>query len=490
MELDAVQKRLIKSKITPYSILKGADGSGKTTAAVYRIIYLENNYCIYEQDKILIVAHSKEALDKVKYLHEVLDEESRLDYMTLFSNCEDKLYLFTVDNIINKYFLEFKKENNLNLEVIYNEDRRTDIIRECIHTNRSLYPDMRILDDKYVDFFAQEIKWIKSCGYVELNVYQNADRIGRKCKKGRGPQRLLKNSRAREVIFNVMLSYNEALRKNSLIDNEDKVILALEQAQKSTDNKYTHIVIGECEKLTKVQLDLINTLKNICTYSNVIFILDDKEDMGSNAWFIKGRKPGRLEFDTKPKNYSFKQNYKAQEESARNAEEAVEAFMYNDLRHKKSFEFIRDVNEISDILLKDEYGGSEYTKDEMEELPVFNDIAAGEPILMNPEVEGSFYIPRIWLKGIKDCFILKVKGDSMINADIDDGDYVIIRRQSFAQNNDIVAADLNGSATLKRLKLGKTEAALMPENEKYKPIPINDEGVRIIGTAVGVLKKN
>lgn len=490
MELDTVQKRLIKSKITPYSILKGANGSGKTTAAVYRIIYLENNYCIYEQDKILIVAHSKEALDKVKYLHEVLDEESRLDYMTLFSNCEDKLYLFTVDNIINKYFLKFKKENNLSLEVIYSEDKKADLISECIYMNKRLYPDVKILDDKYVNFFIHEIKWMKSCNYVELDAYQNADRIGRKCEKGRGPQRLLKSSRTREAIFNVMLSYNEALRKNNLIDNEDKALFALRQAQKSTVNKYTHIVIGECEKLTKVQLNLINALKNTCTYSNVIFILDDNEDAGSNAWFIKGRKTGKLELECKPKNYSFRQNYMAQEEAAGNAEEAVEAFMYNDLRHKKSFEFIRDVNDISDILLKDEYGGSEYTKDELEELPVYNDIAAGEPILMNPEVEGSFYIPRIWLKGMRDCFILKVKGDSMINADINDGDHVIIRKQSFAQNNDIVAADLNGSATLKRLKLSKTEAVLMPENEKYKPIPINDEGVRIIGTAVGVLKKS
>ncbi|MDP4179347.1 MAG: S24 family peptidase, partial [Bacillota bacterium] len=90
----------------------------------------------------------------------------------------------------------------------------------------------------------------------------------------------------------------------------------------------------------------------------------------------------------------------------------------------------------------------------------------------------------------KDCFILKVKGDSMINADIDDGDYVLIKKQPFAENNDIIAADLDGSATLKRLKYTKDSAFLMPENEKYSPIPINDDGVRIIGTAVGIIKKS
>lgn len=490
MELDAVQRRLIRSKITPYSILKGAEGSGKTTAAVYRIIYLENNYCIYEQDKILVLAHSQEALNKVKYLYKAFDEEARLDYMTLFSNEDNKLYLFTLDNIINKYFLEFKKQNSLSLEVINDEDKKAGIVNECIHMNKKLYPGMKILDSKYVDFFVDEIKWIKSCNYVELQAYQNADRVGRKCEKGSGPQRLLKNSKAREAVFNVMLSYNEALGKNNLIDNEDKALFALRQAQKSTDGKYTHIVACEGEKLTKVQLDFINEIKNIRTYSNIIFILENEKNTSSNAWFIKGRRAGKLQLDCKSKNYYFKQNYKASEESNERPEDTMEAFRYCDLRHKKSFEFIRDVNNISDIMLSGKDGGSEYTREELKELPVFNDIAAGEPILMNPEVEGSFYIPRLWLKGMRECFILKVKGDSMINADINDGDYVIIRQQSFAQNNDIVAADLDGSATLKRLKIGKTAATLMPENEKYKPIPINDEGVRIIGTAVGVLKKN
>jgi SOS regulatory protein LexA len=491
MELDAVQRRLIKSKVILYSILKGAKGSGKTTAAVYRIIYLENNYCIYEQDKILIVAHSEEVLSKIKYLHKALDNESMMDYRTLFSNAEDKLYLFTVDNIINKYFLEFKKDNNLSMEVIYDDHSKAVIINECIHANKELYPDMKILDDKYVDFFVHEISWMKSCNYLELNSYQNADRIGRICKKGMGPQRLLKNSRAREVIFSVMLLYNEALIKNNLIDNEDKALLALKQAQKSNMVSYTHIVIGETQKLTKVQLELINALKNTRTYSNVIFILDDEGTANCNAWFIKGRRGGKLELQSKPKNYCFRQNYRTSEKSIESAhQDTVENFSYYDLRHRKSFEFIRDENNISDVLLSDKDGGSEYTKDELRELPIYNNIAAGEPILMNPEVAGNFYIPKLWLKGMKDCFILKVKGDSMINADINDGDYVIIRQQPFAQNNDIVAADIDGSATLKRLKMGKDCVVLMPENEKYKPIPVNDEGVRIIGTAVGVLKKS
>lgn len=489
MELDSSQKRFIKSKITNYSILKGHKDSGKTTAAIYRVIYLKNNYCIYEQDKILVTAHSEASLKKFNSMYNVFDEESKSYYMTLFSNMEHKLYFQPVNNIINKYFFKYCQGSRFNPKVLENEKEKAVIISECLNEVRKLYPNLKVLDNKYMSFLIDEIKWIKSCNYMNLDAYQAASRTGRKFKKGIGPQRLLKNSKQREAIFKVLLLYNETLRKNNLIDSEDKAILALEQIKKYPDERYTHIVACDSEKLTKVQLNIIDALKNTCTYSNVIFILNE-ENTDSCAWFIKGRKTNELEFESKPKYYCFRKNYEIIEEPQKNSDDSIENFKYYDLRHGKSFEFIRDMNDISDIVLSEKDGGSEYTSEEMNELPVFNNIAAGEPILMNPEVEGTFYIPKLWLKGMKNCFILKVKGDSMINADIDDGDYVIIRKQSFAENNDIVAADLDGSATLKRLNYTKDSAFLMPENEKYKPIPINDEGVRIIGTAVGVLKKN
>lgn len=488
MELNSSQIRFIKSKSTHYSILKGHKSSGKTTAAVYRIIYLKNNYCIYEQDKILVAAQNEETLNRFNNMYNSLDEKSKLYYITLFSNMEHKLYLYTMENIIDDYFSEYNMDNGLNLTVLGSDKDKNIKINECLHDVRKIYPHVKILDKKYISFLIDEIKWIKSCNYMNPKVYQIADRIGRKCRKGMGPQRLLKNSKQRDAVFKVMLLYNEALRKNNLIDSEDKAILALKQAEKCPHEKYTHVVICDSEKLTKVQLDLIDTLKNTCVYSNVIFILDD-ENIASNAWFMKGRKTIDLKLKCKPKYHHFTKSYEALEEPHKRYEDSIEKFKYNDLRHRTSFEFVRDVNNISDIVLSKEDGGSEFSKEEMNELPVFNDIAAGEPILMDPEIEGTFYIPKLWLKGMEDCFILKVKGDSMINADINDGDYVIIRKQSYAQNNDIVAANLDGSATLKRLKVAKDSACLMPENEKYKPIPIGDEGIMIMGTAVGVLKK-
>ena len=95
-----------------------------------------------------------------------------------------------------------------------------------------------------------------------------------------------------------------------------------------------------------------------------------------------------------------------------------------------------------------------FNEEELEEVDVYNDIAAGNPIEINDEGREKvlFYQKVGWRKG-KDTFILHVKGDSMIDKNINDGDLVVIKRQNTALNNDIVAASLDGEATLKTLKL-------------------------------------
>ena len=168
--------------------------------------------------------------------------------------------------------------------------------------------------------------------------------------------------------------------------------------------------------------------------------------------------------------------------------DSFENFEYCDIRHNRAYEFMRDYSRISDILVNDEKGDYEYINEELLVIPVYSDIAAGEPILINSEIEGSFYIPKYWLKGVKNSFILKVKGDSMIGANINHGDYVVIRQEHAANNKDIVAVDIGGNATLKRLSIEKDRILLLPENEKYQPIVIDSEDTYIIGTAVGIIK--
>ena len=89
---------------------------------------------------------------------------------------------------------------------------------------------------------------------------------------------------------------------------------------------------------------------------------------------------------------------------------------------------------------------------------------------------------------MKDCFILKVKGDSMIGAAIEDGDFVVIRKQGAANNKDIIAVDLEGRATLKRLSIDKNDIILIPENDKYSPISLKNREALVLGVVIGVIK--
>jgi repressor LexA len=119
-------------------------------------------------------------------------------------------------------------------------------------------------------------------------------------------------------------------------------------------------------------------------------------------------------------------------------------------------------------------------------VPVLGRIAAGGPILAEQAVEDMFALPR-QLVGDGELFLLKVVGDSMIEAAICDGDWVTVRRQEDAENGDIVAAMLDGEATVKTLKRRDGHIWLMPQNPAYPPIP-GDEAV-VLGRVVAVLRR-
>ena len=125
----------------------------------------------------------------------------------------------------------------------------------------------------------------------------------------------------------------------------------------------------------------------------------------------------------------------------------------------------------------------------MSPINIYSNIAAGIPIEMNPEIQDVFYLPTHWLQNSKDSFILTVKGDSMVDADINNGDYIIIKKQATEDSRDIVAVDIDGNATLKRfIPMGDT-IFFIPENKNYEPIQVKADQARIIGVAVGSIKR-
>jgi repressor LexA len=119
-------------------------------------------------------------------------------------------------------------------------------------------------------------------------------------------------------------------------------------------------------------------------------------------------------------------------------------------------------------------------------VPVLGRIAAGGPILAEEAVETVFPLPTE-LVGDGDLFLLHVVGDSMVDAAICDGDWVVVRSQPTANQGDIVAALLDDEATVKTFKRSGGHVWLMPHNPAYAPIP-GDEA-RILGKVVSVLRR-
>jgi len=119
-------------------------------------------------------------------------------------------------------------------------------------------------------------------------------------------------------------------------------------------------------------------------------------------------------------------------------------------------------------------------------VPVIGRIAAGGPVLAEQAVEDVFPLPRE-LVGTGTLFMLKVVGDSMVDAAIADGDWVVVRQQPTAENGDIVAAMIEGEATVKTYKRKDGHVWLLPHNEAYAPID-GDQAV-ILGRVVTVLRK-
>ncbi|MDE1535699.1 MULTISPECIES: transcriptional repressor LexA [Actinotignum] len=118
-------------------------------------------------------------------------------------------------------------------------------------------------------------------------------------------------------------------------------------------------------------------------------------------------------------------------------------------------------------------------------VPVVGKIAAGAPILAEELIEDVFPLPR-QLTGTGELFTLKVQGESMIDAAICDGDWVVVRRQPTAENGEIVAAMIDGEATVKVLQRRDGHVTLLPCNPAYSPIPADDS--EVLGRVVMVLR--
>ena len=144
----------------------------------------------------------------------------------------------------------------------------------------------------------------------------------------------------------------------------------------------------------------------------------------------------------------------------------------NDIPEEKEVSPLSEISTVSEVI----------------EVPVVGRIAAGTPILAEQNIEDSFPVPARFLKGGNN-YMLTVRGESMIEAGIMDGDYIIVRQQNTANNGDIVVAMLDGyesEATVKTFYKENGHIRLQPENSSMSPIIVNT--VQILGKVTGVFR--
>ena len=129
------------------------------------------------------------------------------------------------------------------------------------------------------------------------------------------------------------------------------------------------------------------------------------------------------------------------------------------------------------------------TKTQMVSVPIIGTVAAGAPLLANENHIGDVMVPENIVRG--NCFALRVQGDSMIDVDICENDYVVVRQQPIAENNDIVVAMIDDSATVKRLYISDECIELRPENKRLQPIRIGSgDDLNIIGKVMHVCSQS
>lgn len=124
--------------------------------------------------------------------------------------------------------------------------------------------------------------------------------------------------------------------------------------------------------------------------------------------------------------------------------------------------------------------------DNLTRIPVLGTVTCGDPILAVQTSEEYFMVSPTLFKG-EDLFMLTAKGESMINAGIYDGDKIVLKQQSYADNGDIVAALIEDSATIKRFYKENGHYRLQPENDTMEPIIV--DSVTILGKVVGLVRK-
>lgn len=334
MRLNVEQRRIVELEPAGHSLIRGVAGSGKTTVAIRRVGFLQRHYCPEDDDNVLLVTFNKTLIKYIKYQYEHLKDE---DMTQNFFESNNEVEITNIDSLMHYYYREYKKRNNLQLNIIKNPTKERKIIQRATLKLQKEYPDVKILSPKYSNFLLDEVTWIKACDIPDVDAYQEIDRIGRASEGDGSPQKLLKNSPTREAIYKLKELYDELLLKERLIDFKTMNQMALEEALNFPRKKYTHIIIDESQDLSKVQLKFLNALYLEKSYSSIMFVADNTQSIYSQSWLGKGRPYTTIGYDMSGKSRTLSKNYRTTTEISKAAYGLIE----HDETIKSNVDYVR-----------------------------------------------------------------------------------------------------------------------------------------------------
>lgn len=298
MDLSVEQIRIINSKTTGHSLIKGVAGSGKTTVALFKLIDLQRRNLLRDE-KILVVTYNKTLIEYMEYLCQ--------EYGVVVDN--KKVEIRTIDSIIFSLLPEKSYE-------IITFQKQRDLMKLAIQKVRDRYPNNSVICEKNIQFLLEEIDWIKSCRYLKKEEYLNIDRLGRNS-IGENHFRLAKQSENREAIFDVFLKYENLLMENNLTDYKSKALRALLKIRSGELNpkKYGCIIVDESQDLSRVQLELIREMYEESDHSNIFFITDVAQSIYTQSWLSK-QSFKSIGFDMSGKSNILSKNYRTTKQIA------------------------------------------------------------------------------------------------------------------------------------------------------------------------------
>ena len=323
MKLNVEQRRIVELEPSGPMLVKGVAGSGKTTVAIKRVNFLKEHYSHESDDKILMVTYNKTLLNYIRHQYARMADSDELSGMQLFSS-DAEVDIATIDSLMYKEFMHYQNRVGKKMEIATLEQMHKTMVL-AIHLTKKSYPDIKLLSPKNSKFLLEEEEWIRACSIKELETYQSADRIGRASGDGGTPQKLLKNSKLREAIFEVCRHYKELLEKDNLISYKQMNLLALEEIQRGRTGKYTHIIIDESQDLTRVQLEFLKELYKEKEYSSLMFVADNTQSIYSQSWLGKGRPYTTIGYDMSGKSRTLSKNYRTTTEISTAAFHLIEA---------------------------------------------------------------------------------------------------------------------------------------------------------------------